>query len=41
MGNIKKVQKHEYHVSEESREDIDVEKPILCNADINLQYPNK
>ena len=26
MGNIKKLQNHEYHVSEESREEMDVEK---------------
>ena len=26
MGNIKKVQDHEYHVPEESRQEMDVEK---------------
>ena len=31
LGNIKKVQIHEYHVSEESREEMDKEKPKLCN----------
>ena len=31
MGNIEKVQNHEYHVPEESRKDMDVEKPKLYN----------
>ena len=35
MGNIKKEQNHEYHVTEENREEMDVEKPKLCNEDRN------
>ena len=36
-GNIKKVHNHEYHVPEESREEMDVEKPKRCNEDhINI-----
>ena len=34
-GYIKKVQNHEYYVSEEIREKMDVEKPKLCNKDRN------
>ena len=34
------VQNHEYHVSEESREEMDVEKPKRCNEDRNLLHPN-
>ena len=30
-----KVQNHEYHVPEESREEMDVEKPKRCNGDRN------
>ena len=35
MGNIKKVQNNEYHVPEENREEMDVEKPKRCNGDQN------
>ena len=35
MGNVKKVTNHEYHVPEESREEMDVEKPKRCNEDRN------
>ena len=35
MGNIKKVKNHEYHVPEESKEEMDVEKPKRCNEDRN------
>ena len=35
IGNIKKVQNHEYHVPEERREEMDVEKPKRCNDDRN------
>ena len=37
MGIIKKVQNHEYHThaSEESREEMDMKKPKLCNEDRN------
>ena len=35
MGNITKVQNHEYHVSEESKEKMDVEKPKRCREDRN------
>ena len=31
MGNIEKVQNHEYDVSEESREETDLEKHERCN----------
>ena len=40
-GNIKKVQNHEYHVSEESREEMDLEKPKRCDENRNWQHPNK
>ena len=33
MGNIKKEQNHEYLVSEECREEMDVEKSKRCNED--------
>ena len=33
MGNIKKLQNHEYHVSEEKREEMDMKKPKRCNED--------
>ena len=33
MGNINKVHNHEYHVSEESMEEIDVGNPRRCNED--------
>ena len=33
--NITKVQNHAYHVSEESREEMDMEKPKCCNEDRN------
>ena len=35
MGNTKKVQNNEYRVSEESREEMDTEKPKRCNEDRN------
>ncbi|MEG7522154.1 MAG: hypothetical protein M3H12_03525 [Chromatiales bacterium] len=35
MGNIKKVQNHECHVSEESRKEMDVEKPKRRNKERN------
>ena len=38
MGNIKKVQNHEYHVPEECREEMDVENPKRCNEDRNIDY---
>ena len=41
IGNIKEVQNLEYHVPEESRYEMDVEKPKRCNEDRNLLYPNK
>ena len=31
MGNLKKVQNHKDDVSEESRDEMDVEKPKRCN----------
>ena len=31
----KNVQNHEYHVPEESTEEMDVEKPKRCNEDRN------
>ena len=37
MGNIKKVQNHEYHVSEESRDKMDVEKPKQCNIKLDIE----
>ena len=33
MVIIKKIQNHEYNVSEESKEEMDVEKPKRCNED--------
>ena len=33
MGNITKVQNHEYYGPEESREEMDMEKPKWCNED--------
>jgi len=33
MGNIKKEEILAYHVCEESREEMDVEKPKCCNED--------
>ena len=33
MGNIKKEENHEYLVSEESMEEMDVDKPKRCNED--------
>ena len=41
MDNIKKVQNHEYHVPEESREKMDVEKPKRYNEDRNRLHSNK
>ena len=41
MGNINKVQNHEYNVSEENREEMDVENPKRSNGDWNWLYPNK
>ena len=41
MGNIKKVQSQEYHVPEESKEGMDIEKPKQCNEGRNWQHPNK
>ena len=41
MGNIKKVQKHEYHVSEQRREVMDVRKPKRGNEYRNCFCPNK
>ena len=38
---VTKVQNHENHVSEESREEKDVEKPKSYNKDRNLLHPNK
>ena len=35
MSNVKKVGNHEYHVPDESREEMDVEKPKRCNEDRN------
>ena len=35
MGNIKKAQNHKYHDSEESRKEMDVEKPKRCSEDRN------
>ena len=35
MGNIKNVQGHKYHVSKESREEMDVEKHKWSNEDRN------
>ena len=35
VGNIKKVQNHKYHVSEESREKMDMERPKRCNEGRN------
>ena len=35
MVNIKKVHNHEYHVPEEGKEEMDVEKPKRCNEDRN------
>ena len=37
----RKKKNHEYHVPEESREEMDVEKPKRCNEDRNLLHPNK
>ena len=36
MGNIKKVQYHEYHVPEESREEMDVENGVT-NTEIDYR----
>ena len=33
LGNIKKVQNHEYHVSEKSREEMDMKKLKQCNEE--------
>ena len=33
--STKKVQNHEYHVPEESREEMDMEKPKRCNENRN------
>ena len=41
MGNIKKVQNHEYYIPEESREEMDMEEPKYCNEDRNWLHPNK
>ena len=35
MGNIKTVENHEYQVSEESIEEMDVETPKLCGENRN------
>ena len=35
IGNAKKVQNYEYHVPEESREEMDLENPKRCNEDCN------
>ena len=35
MSNIKKVHNHEYHVPEESREEMDVEKPSVTKTEID------
>ena len=35
MGNIKKVNIHEYHVPEERREEMDVDNPKRCNENRN------
>ena len=35
MGNVKKVQSHESHVPEESKEEMDIEKHKPCNEDLN------
>ena len=41
MVNIKKVKNHEYHVPEESREEMDVEKPKRCMENRNGLLPYK
>ena len=41
MGNIKKAQHHKYHDSEESRKEMDVEKPKRCSEDRNWLHFNK
>ena len=42
MGNIKKVQNHEYNVSEESREEMDVENPkSVTKAEIDYTLTNR
>ena len=41
MGNIKKAQNHEYHVSEETRETMNVGKRKRSNEDQNWLHPNK
>ena len=35
MGNIKKVQNHEYHVSEESREETDIVTDVTAINEVN------
>ena len=35
IGNIKKVENHEYQVSEECMEEMDVETPKLCGENRN------
>ena len=41
IGNIKKVQNHEYHVPEESREEMDMEKPNgVSKAEIDYILTN-
>ena len=41
MHNIKKVYNNEYHVSEESMEELDMEKPKLFAEDQHLLDPYK
>jgi len=40
MGNFKKEQNHEYLVSKENMEEMDVNKPKRCNEDQHLLHPN-
>ena len=41
MGKIMKIRNHEYHVSEESREEVDLEKLKQFNENRDCPHPNK
>ena len=41
MEYSKKVQNHGYTVLEESKEEMDMEKPKRCNEDRNILHPKQ